>query len=149
MNHFFCLRRIALTFAVLAVFALVGPLQAAPVPFNAVGTFTTTAAKGPDSAGTLSGTAAPGGALMGAFSQRATGQNLLGRVVLDFGGGNTLVMDYQITYDRLLNRFSGPYVISGATGVFAGATGAGTLITSAGVPVGMHGNFVISGALSQ
>jgi hypothetical protein len=146
------LRRLAVALALggLAVCGLTSPLQAAPVPFNMAGSFTTTAKQGPNTAGTLSGTSSPGGTIiMGAFSQRNTGQNLLGTASFDFGGGNTVVLTYQITYDRLLNRFSGPAVITGGTGAFAGATGGGTLITSAGVGVGSSGSFVFSGTLSQ
>ena len=144
-------RRIALALALvgLAVCALVESLQAAPVSFNAAGSFTTTAVKGPNSAGTLSGTASSGDTFTGAFSQRATGQSLSGTVSFDFGGGNTVVFTYQITYDRRLNRYSGPAIITGGTGAFAGASGGGILITSAGVGVGSSGSFVFSGTLSQ
>src|SRR5262249_23088807 len=99
MNRFI-LRLVAPLLAMLAVVALAGPLQAAPVPFNALGTFTTTAKQGPNSAGTLGGTATPGGVFKGVFSQRATGQSLAGTTTFDFGGGTTLTMSYQITYDR-------------------------------------------------
>jgi hypothetical protein len=145
MNHFFRLRRAALTFAALAVLALAGPLPAAQAePFSASGSGTTTDRDGNVFSGVVSGTARPVGDFSGVFAHKATSDDVDGSAVFDFGGGDTLEIDYHAEFNEHTGMYEGTYVVTGGTGVLEGATGSGSVVTTAGTTF----EFTLSGTLS-
>ena len=125
------LRQIALAVALLTVLGVAGPVPAARADsFEASGTFDVTYHHANIYAG-INRFTSPGGSFTGFFEDKLTaggsGKNarVVGSGVLDFGGGDTLTYDYDLRLDGTTGLLTGAWVVTGGTGVLAGASGGG------------------------
>jgi hypothetical protein len=57
---------------------------------------------------------------------KADGNTIHGTPTFVFSDGSTLTFSYDIKFDNGTGLFSGPWTVTGGTGLFAGATGGGT-----------------------
>ena len=148
MHVSFSLRRIALVVA-LALLGLALPASAAKEDkFKASGTFIVTELPGSRFELTLEGHASPGGKFTGTAQGTSVsgGDHQYGELVMDFGGGDTLTMDFDVVYDPETDQLRGTYEITGGTGELEGATGSGELVAD---PAGDGtGTFEMDGTLS-
>jgi hypothetical protein len=150
MICFFSFPRIAPVLA-LALLAWARPTRAnacaaACEPFEAAGT---TQFVSEDSRGNFelsaSGRASPGGRFTGTVVGRNTdpGEVQFAVVTMDFGG-DTLTFDTRIRFDRESGTYIGTYSITGGTGEFEGASGAGDLVANTAA-----GTFTMDGEICR
>jgi hypothetical protein len=78
---------------------------------------------------------------------KASGQNIQGSPTFVFNDGSTLTFSYDIKLSNSTGIFSGPWTVTGGTGLFAGATGGGT-ISYPVAPVGGSGPLVMDGTIT-
>jgi hypothetical protein len=117
--------------AALHVVALGSPQAAAEeVPFYLAGTFAVVDFHGHQEKVLMSGTSTPGDAFKGIGHEKYKHHMLraVGTGTLDYGGGHSLNFAYDIFFNPQTGRQDGPYLITGGTGMFAGATGDGIMV---------------------
>jgi hypothetical protein len=98
----------------------------------------------PGNQGSLAGVASPGGSFTGSFSQKGGGE-LKGTATFNFSSRASLTMSYDIHLNSTHDGYEGNYQVVSGTGMFAGASGSGILITGRGPT----GSFSMSGTLSR
>lgn len=147
MHGSFSRHRIALivALAVVGLARTAAAARAADTPFQASGTFQVVSSQGTHYVITGEGHASPGGSFDTAISTHVNNGNLdeSGVQMLDFGNGDTLTLSFENLWYPDLGERVGPYLITGGTGRFAGASGSGTLT---GVP--NTGQFYLEGTIS-
>jgi hypothetical protein len=72
------------------------------------------------------------GLFTGTFTQKAAGNNFRGTLTIDYGGGDTFTAAYSSKYDPSTGLTEGNWGIIDGTGIFADATGLGTVVTQVG-----------------
>ena len=114
---------------VMALFTALGLASAHADRFHVRGSYVETGFNNGTAEGTLSGSATPGGAFVGAFWEKVSvgGIVLDGRATLDFGGGDTLTCDYLMVYDPVIGRYQGTYTIARGTGALRHVAGGGDI----------------------
>ncbi len=149
MHGFFSRRRIAsvITLALLGLVWMTAVAQAADTPFSVRGTFQIVSIQGMNLVATGEGHASPGGSFDTTVSVHDKGNGYESGVqTLDFGKGDTLTLYIEDQWYPDLRERIGPYVITGGTGKFAGASGSGTFN---GFPAGDGtGEFYLDGTIS-
>src|SRR4051794_12102514 len=90
----------------------------------------------------------PGGNFTGTAvgHTNATFQKQSATVTLDYGGGNTLTVETRLE-GQPDGSLVGPYVVTGGTGIYEGATGGGTQTVFANNPDGTR-DFLLEGTLA-
>src|SRR4051794_36432613 len=136
---------------VLALLAVVCPAWAGAASadaFHLSGTYVITSQKGTHQEVALTGTATPGGDFTGvALAKQTADGDVKGKVILDFGNGDTLTYQQELTYDPASGLIVGTYRIIGGTGALHGASGSGT--TSIDPTGDGTGTFKLDGTLSR
>ena len=148
MKRLLFTRRATFALAVLGFLGLVHLPAARAETFQARGGYVDTNVEPNTTKGKVTGEAAPGGAFLGHYWHRKSFDGPTtadGRATLDFGNGNTLIIDYLFTYDAATGLFLGDYVVRRGTGSFKNATGGGDIVVT--YPVDGQGEIRLDGEL--
>jgi hypothetical protein len=99
--------------------------------FHVDGTFQVLYTHGSDLGATSEGTLVLGGQTRLHYKitteVKQSGNNIQGTPTMVFDDGSTLTFTYAIKLNQASNVFSGTWSVTGGTGMFAGATGVGTI----------------------
>ena len=132
------------TGALLALALVSAEVQAAP--FEAIGMDEISFFQGSRAEGTSSGSAQPGGAFTGTWSEKVTGFRGRGVQTWEFSGG-TLTFFTDTVFDPETLISVGTFVVIDGTGMFEGASGSADYMRI-GLGGGM-GIFVLEGTISR
>jgi hypothetical protein len=121
-----------------------------PQSFHVDGTFQVLYSQGTDLGATVKGTLTLGSGITLKFTTtvdvKHSGNNIQGTPTLVFDDGSTLTFTYAIKLDAT-GVFSGNWSVTGGTGLFAGASGVGTIsypLSPTGTgPVTMDGTIIL------
>jgi hypothetical protein len=129
--------------------ALVGPVSTQQQTLDVDGTFSVTNVHGSSLSATAEGNLVLDGGPPLHFTIDAhvkdMGNHIVGTPTMVFDDGSTLTFSYEIKVDRDTGIFEGEYQITGGTGQFQGASGAGEIC----YPIGFAGPLMMDGTLNR